>query len=138
MIYVTVVMVIGLVLMQFFATPLARVFGLTEETEELCVRAMHIISAGFIAAGISIAAQGIFQALESGNSSLIVSLLRLLIIPLPLAYVFTLSDRALSLIWWAFPIGEFTAAVAAVVLLARVNKKRLPGSDHDEGLNGKK
>ncbi|MDD6254396.1 MAG: MATE family efflux transporter [Eubacteriales bacterium] len=138
MIYVTVVMVIGLVLMQFFATPLARVFGLTEETEELCVRAMHIISAGFIAAGISIAAQGIFQALESGNSSLIVSLLRLLIIPLPLAYAFTLSDNALSLIWWAFPIGEFAAAVVAVVLLARANKKRLPGSDHDEGLKRKK
>ena len=89
LLYTIVVMLIGLIVLQLFARPLAEVFGLTAETEELCVRAMRIISTGFLFAGFSIASQGIFQALQSGNSSLIVSILRLLAIPLPLAYILT-------------------------------------------------
>ena len=121
----TVVMLIGLVLMQLFAHPLAQIFGLTQETETLCVRAMHIISLGFVFAGINIALQGVFQALQSGNSSLIVSILRLLAIPLPLAYAFTRMANAEQFIFWAFPAGEFVAAAVAVILLKQCYQKRV-------------
>lgn len=121
----TVVMLIGLVLMQLFAHPLAQIFGLTQETETLCVRAMHIISLGFVFAGINIALQGVFQALQSGNSSLIVSVLRLLAVPLPLAYVFTRMANAEQLIFWAFPAGELVAAAVALILLKRCYQKRV-------------
>ncbi len=121
----TTVMVIGIVILQFFAHPLARFFGLTAETERLCVLAMRIISTGFIFAGINIASQGIFQALLSGNSSLIVSFLRLLVIPLPLAYAFTRLSNAADVMWWAFPIGEAVACVAAVFLMRRIYRLRV-------------
>lgn len=121
----TAVMVIGIVILQFFAHPLARFFGLTAETERLCVLAMRIISTGFIFAGINIASQGIFQALLSGNSSLIVSFLRLLVIPLPLAYAFTRLSNAADVMWWAFPIGEAVACVAAVFLMRRIYRLRV-------------
>ncbi len=119
------VMVIGLLLLQLAAHPLARIFGLTEQTEDLCVLAMRIISLGFIPAGINIASQGVFQALESGNSSLIISLLRLLVIPLPLAYLLSGTADAIHVIWWAFPAGELTAAIVAVILLVVVTGKRM-------------
>ena len=112
-------------ILQFFAHPLARFFGLTAETERLCVLAMRIISTGFIFAGINIASQGIFQALLSGNSSLIVSFLRLLVIPLPLAYAFTRLSNAADVMWWAFPIGEAVACVAAVFLMRRIYRLRV-------------
>lgn len=62
-------------------------------------------------------------ALECGSGSLIVSLLRLLIVPLPLAYIFTLTNNAKSLIWWAFPIGEFVAFIAAIIIMKKIFRK---------------
>ena len=123
MIDVTVIMLIGLALMQLFARQLAGIFGLSAETEQLSILAMRVISTGFVAAGINIAAQGIFQALESGTSSLIISLLRLLVVPLPLAMLLSALPNALDVVWWAFPAGEAAAAVCAILLLVRVNKK---------------
>ena len=123
MIDVTVIMLIGLALMQLFARQLAGIFGLSAETEQLSILAMRVISTGFVAAGINIAAQGIFQALESGTSSLIISLLRLLVVPLPLAMLLSALPNALDVVWWAFPAGEAAAAVCAILLLVRVNRK---------------
>ena len=125
MIDTTVVMIIGVVILELFAHPLAQIFGLTAGTEHLCVIAMRIIATGFIFAGINIASQGVFQALMSGNSSLIVSFLRLLVIPLPLAYAFTFLNKATDVMWWAFPIGEAVAAVAAVLLLKRIYRLKV-------------
>ena len=125
MIDTTVVMIIGVVILELFAHPLAQIFGLTAGTEHLCVLAMRIIAAGFIFAGINIASQGVFQALMSGNSSLIVSFLRLLVIPLPLAYAFTFLNNATDVMWWAFPIGEAVAALAAVLLLKRIYRLKV-------------
>ena len=125
MIDTTVVMIIGVVILELFAHPLAQIFGLTAGTEHFCVLAMRIIATGFIFAGINIASQGVFQALMSGNSSLIVSFLRLLVIPLPLAYAFTFLNKATAVMWWAFPIGEAVAAVAAVLLLKRIYRLKV-------------
>ncbi len=125
MIDTTVVMVIGVIILELFAHPLAQIFGLTKGTEHLCVLAMRIIATGFIFAGINIASQGVFQALMSGNSSLVVSFLRLLVIPLPLAYAFTFLKNESDVMWWAFPIGEAVAAVVAVLLLKRVYRLKV-------------
>lgn len=124
-IYTEVVMLIGIVIMEIFARPLARAFGLTSETEQLCAAAMRIIAPGFIFAGLSIAGQGVFQALQSGNNSLIVSLLRLLIVVLPLCYLFTLTSNPEFTIWFAFPLSELAAAVVAVIFLKMVDKKKV-------------
>lgn len=122
-IYTLVIMLAGMAVLNLFAYPLSGIFGLSAQTQELCVRAMHIISTGFVFAGINIAVQGIFQALEAGTGSLIISVLRLLAIPLPLAYLLSLSADAPSLIWWSIPAGEITAAVVAVLMLRKVNRR---------------
>ena len=63
------------------------------------------------------------QALEAGTGSLIISVLRLLAVPLPLAFLLSLSADAPTIIWWALPAGEIVAAVVAVIMLRRVNRK---------------
>lgn len=50
---------------------------------------MRIISISFIFAGMNVAYQGIYQALDGGIESLVISLLRQLIIILPLAGIFS-------------------------------------------------
>lgn len=74
--YTLVIMIIGTLGLEIFANPLCSVFGLSGITESLCVSATRIISISFIFAGINVALQGIFQALNSGVSSLIISVCR--------------------------------------------------------------
>lgn len=121
--YVSVIMIAGTILLEVFANPLVALFGLSDETAILCALAIRVISAGFLFAGINIALQGVFQALGCGISSLVVSLLRLLIIVLPLAWVLSLLSNALDVMWLAFPIAELIASVAAVALMMRANKQ---------------
>ena len=61
--------------------------------------------------------------------SLVTSLLRQLVIILPLAGVFSIFVRngqaGVSLIWWSFPITEFLACAVGYVFLQRIRKKEL-------------
>lgn len=122
LLYVSVIMVIGMIVLEVFAEPLIGIFGLSEETAELCILATRIITAGFLFAGGNIALQGVFQALGCGISSLVISLLRLLVIVLPLAWWFSTLENATFLIWFAFPIAEAVALLAAIILMIRANK----------------
>lgn len=118
-----IIMVAGIIGFQIFAVPISKMFGLEGSTVDLCVKAIRIISPGFIFAGINIALQGVFQALECGMSSLVVSLLRLLIVVLPLARIFSRLTNAATMIWFAFPIAELAAAVMAVIFMVKAAKK---------------
>ena len=83
----------------------------------------------FLFAGINVAYQGIYQALDGGVESLIISLLRQLIIILPLAGIFSLFVRngqmGVSLIWWAFPITEMIACLVGYVFLKRIRNNKV-------------
>ena len=69
-------------------------FGLSGETRGLCISAMRIISTSFVFAGANIAFQGIFQALDGGLESLIVSLCRQAIFVFPFALAFAALAKA--------------------------------------------
>ena len=126
-------MIAGLVLIEIFANPLSGIFGLSGETQQLCISAMRIVSISFIFAGINIAYQGIYQALDSGLESLVISLLRQAVIILPLAYVFAkiaIGDASLTwLVWLTFPITEIVSAAVAYLLMKRSQHKKLEGME---------
>lgn len=44
---------------------------------------------------------------------------------MPLAWLFARLDNALFMIWWAFPIAELAALVAAVLFMIQTDKKVL-------------
>lgn len=121
--YVEIIMMIGILILELLAEPIIKAFGLSEETAVLCVRATRIIAAGFLFAGGNIAIQGVFQALGYGIGSLVVSLLRLCVIVLPLAWLFTTFENALTVVWLAFPIAELVAFIVAIVLMIRCKCK---------------
>ena len=52
--YTLTIMIVGLIVLEIFATPFSRVFGLSGETENLCISAMRVISVSFIFAGANV------------------------------------------------------------------------------------
>lgn len=126
-IYTLGIMLAGTVIVEVLASPLASLFNLSSGTEALTVSAIRIISVGFVFAGFNIAMQGVFQALDGGAASLVISVCRQFLFVLPVAYGFALFvDPDLSnawLLWLTFIIAEAVSAVIAAVFMARTYKK---------------
>ena len=125
LIYTVSILCAGIIILQIFAKQILGIFSLTESTTELAMLAIRIITPEFIFVGANIAYQGIFQALGNGVHSLILSLVRLIVVPLPLAYIFSCFDFASSIIWIAFPIGEAVAFIVALVFMANIRRKKI-------------
>ena len=125
LIYTVSILCAGIIILQIFAKQILGIFSLTESTTELAMLAIRIITPGFIFVGANIAYQGIFQALGNGVHSLILSLVRLIVVPLPLAYIFSCFDFASSIIWIAFPIGEAVAFIVALIFMANIRRKKI-------------
>lgn len=127
--YTLIIMATGTVVLELFAEPLCSVFKLSGITESLCVSAIRIISIGFVFAGISIALQGVFQALNSGISSLVISVCRQLLFVLPVAWVFALFVNAdlgnAWIVWVTFPIAEIVTGAIAIILMLKVYNKKV-------------
>ena len=128
LVYTLVIMVFGLIVLELLAVPLTRLFGLSGQTERLCVSAIRIISLCFVFAGTNVAFQGIFQAVDSGLESLILSVCRQLLFVLPVAWGFARLIRNGGpdwLVWITFPIAELVTAGIGTLLLLRVYRRKL-------------
>ncbi len=129
LLYTTVIMLLGTVVLDIFATPFSAAFGLSGETQTLCISAMRIISISFIFAGANVAFQGVFQALNGGMESLIVSICRQVVFIFPFVLLFAgfaKENADLSwTVWTAFPIAEFLSAIVSVLLFVRIRKNKL-------------
>lgn len=129
MIYTLVIMLVGFIGLELFSTQLANVFGLSGQTEQLCISAIKIISISFCFAGANIAFQGIFQALDGGIESLVISICRQLLFVLPFAYIFAqlIISKTLPtyVIWFTFIISEGISSLVAIVLMKNIYKKQI-------------
>lgn len=128
LLYTSVLMVFGILITEIFPGVFAAIFN-AGQSRVYFIGAMRIISISFLFAGINVAYQGIYQALKGGMESLVISLLRQLIIILPLAGIFSVFVRngqmGISLIWWAFPITELLACIAGYVFLKKIKKNKV-------------
>ena len=120
-----VIMALGAIGLQLFVRPLVGLFALAPETQTLCLRAIRIVTLGYLFVGANIAYQGIFQALGCGVRSLIVSLIRLIVAALPLALLLSRLPNAETVMWAAFPVAEGLALAVALVLMRRIARERL-------------
>lgn len=127
--YTTIIMVIGLVLLEIFAPQLTGVFGLSGPTATLCISAIRIISISFLFAGINIAMQGCFQALNEGMMTLVIALLRQLVLVIPVAYIFALLVKNMNApnacLWVTFIISEGVSFIVTMIFKKKVEKTRI-------------
>ena len=128
LIYTIILMIFGLAVAEIFPNAFATLFN-AGASREYFITAMRIISLSFIFAGINVAYQGIYQALGAGMESLIISLLRQLVIILPLAGIFSVIVRkglaGVGLIWWAFLITEAVSCMVGYIFLKKVQKRKI-------------
>ena len=128
LIYTAALMIFGTLITEGFPGAFATLFN-AGQSREAFIGAMRVISVSFIFAGINVAYQGIYQALESGIESLVISLLRQLLLILPLAGIFSAFVRngqaRVTLIWWAFPITEVLACLVGYGFLKKIQKKKV-------------
>lgn len=128
LIYTTFLMVLGLVITEGFAGSIAAMFSLSDVTYDLCVSCIRIVSIGFIFAGINIALQGIFQAIECGIESLVISAGRQVVFIVPIAWIlakFVTGAENASIIWWTFLIGETITLILGVLMYKRAADKKI-------------
>ena len=64
---------------------------------------------------------GVFQGLGKGKYSLGLSVVRQLVVLIPMAYLLSLTGN-LTAVWFSFPIAEIAAFVMALFFLRRVMK----------------
>ena len=88
-----------------------------------------IYTAIIMIAGANIAFQGVFQALDSGLESLIISVCRQFLFVIPVAYLF--AELVISglcgtwLVWMSFVIAEVLSVLVAVLFMKKVNKNMI-------------
>ena len=121
-------MLLGCAGVELFAQPLAGLFSLSATTHAMCVDCMRIVSLGFLFAGLCIAFQGVFQALECGVESLVISLCRQVLFVLPPVWALTClvtGPENVALVWWPLALGEAATLVVALVLYGKRARKRM-------------
>ena len=126
--YAVGIMLVGFALFQFFPDVFIGLFEAEgEDAGDLLaigVPALRIISCHFLVAGISVVSMSVFQALGHGVLSLTVSVIRQLVVLLPVAFVLS-KVGGLSVVWWAFPLAEIFAVSLCILFLLRVYRQEI-------------
>lgn len=123
-IYAFSIMLAGFVLCQILPVQILKIFDASDNMLSIGVPALRIISFSFLIAPFSIVSSGTFQALGKGTFSLIISLIRQLIVILPLSY---LLSRVMGMkgVWIAFPIAEIVAGILTTIYLRKLYKNEI-------------
>lgn len=106
------IMTAGTLLFMFMPETFMKMFTTQETTIAAGASALRIISCGFIVSSVSVVSSGALEALGKGNESLVVSLLRYLVIIVPLAFVLSRFIGANG-VWHSFWITETVTAFVA-------------------------
>ena len=106
------IMTAGTLLFMFTPETFMKMFNTQETTIAAGASALRIISCGFIVSSVSVVSSGALEALGKGNESLVVSLLRYLVIIVPLAFVLSRFIGANG-VWHSFWITETVTAFVA-------------------------
>lgn len=127
--YTSMIMITGLLLLEIFANPFASLFGLSGATEALYVSAIRIISVSLLFAGVNISLQGAFQGLNAGTETLILSVLRQLVFVLPIAFCFSLLAKYHPAyawtVWVTFLLSEGLSSLFAFGFIKRLSRSKI-------------
>ena len=135
-----IIMALGMVLFWVMPSQLLDIFkeaGQQSADAELLrigVPALRIISLCFTPAALGIIFSTAFQATGMGIRSLIISLLRQLILILPVAYLLSLTGEVTN-VWYSFPIAEAVSLVVSILLYIGLYRKHIRTIEEPENVN---
>lgn len=103
------IMVFGTVLCWRIPEKLIGLFSSNPDTIQAGITALRIISIGFVISSLSVISCGSLEGLGKGGPSLVISILRYVVLILPIAYILSLFLGAEG-VWHAFWITEVITA----------------------------
>ena len=125
-IYATAILAAGCLVFQVFPAQLLAMFEAEENASgdllAIGIPALRIISLSWLLAGFGIVASSVFQALNHGMLSLLASLVRQLVVLLPVAFIIS-RFCPLEMVWLAFPIAELFSMAMCAVFMRRVYRR---------------
>lgn len=128
LIVVFIMMLIGTLL--FWLIP-NQLLGIFAENDDIATKlsivgapCLRIISLSFLIAAFCIIFMSMLQALGSGFSSMIVSIIRQLVVLLPVAFLLSLTKN-LNLVWFSFLIAEVVAFTLSLVFFKKVYNNKI-------------
>ncbi|MEG1943558.1 MAG: MATE family efflux transporter, partial [Angelakisella sp.] len=124
-----VIMTIGTVLFVTLPAQFLAIFSADSEMLRIGIPALRIISLCFIPAAAGIMISTIFQAVGMGMQSLVISVMRQILIILPLAA--WLSQFGVFYVWFAMPAAELIAFVVAVTYFRHIYKTQISALSQD-------
>ena len=119
-----VIMVVGTVVFQLIPEQLLYLFDAKEEMLAIGVPALRIISISFGFAGVSLVLCSVFQSVDHGIKSLVITLLRQMVLLVPMVYVLA-QMFGLEISWWAFPVTEGICCILSLWYLRVVKRKTI-------------
>ena len=110
----TVVAACGTVLFELFASQFLTLFGHDANMLAIATPALRIVSLSMIFAAITMVLCAAYQAAGKPKDSLVITLIRQIILLLPLVWVFAMMF-GIQQCWWAYLIAEGAGLVYALV-----------------------
>lgn len=109
------IMAVGTIVCMVIPDGLIGLFTTSQETIAIGENALRIISLGFVVSSISIISCGALEGLGKGVPSLLISVLRYVVIIIPMAFVLSFIFGAEG-VWYSFGVAEFLTAVISFVV----------------------
>ena len=121
---VTFMMIFVSAIIMIFPREILGIFSASEKMLEIGTPMLRICALSYIFAGISIVGTAVFQAFGNGTLALYDSILRQIILLLPVAYIaikfFTVNE-----IWWGYVMAEFASTLFVIYLMNTFVRKKL-------------
>ena len=121
---VTFMMILVSSIIMIFPREILGIFSASGKMLEIGIPMLRICALSYIFAGISIVGTAVFQAFGNGILTLFDSILRQIIVLLPVAYIaikyFTVNE-----IWWGYVIAEFASTLFVIYLMNTFVRKKL-------------
>lgn len=122
-----VVVLVGMAAFELFPVQLFSLFGHDVQLEAIGIPALRISSLSLIFASTSMILCSAFQALNHAQESLVVTLLRQIVLLLPLVWAFA-SLAGIQACWWAFVIAEVISCFYALYCWKKIKEHLLASS----------
>jgi putative MATE family efflux protein len=113
------VMAVMMAVFCLFPAQLLGIFSATPEMIEMGVHALRIVSLAFLPGALAVSTSCLFQGLAHGVMSLVASLVRQMILTVPLAIILT-HFFGITGVWWAIVIAEFVSVLVVMGFFKRI------------------
>lgn len=113
----TVVMSVSTLVFWLFPNELISIFSTSKAINDIGAIALRFISISFIPAGFAMMFTVYFQGVDRGKSSIFITVLRQIILLVPLAWIFHFAG--LNYVWLTFPVTEIVAMLCCFGIFGR-------------------